>query len=87
MSERIIKYQHWIVAIGSALAVASAIYNGVYAYASVNLKVDTLSDEQVILKNDLNTRPTKTEFEMMKGSVDKIDKNVQNLTDYLLRKK
>lgn len=87
MSEQIKKYQHIIMLVGGLIAVASAVYNGVYSQVQTNIRVDILQEQQIEIKSDLQTRPTKTEFEMMKDSVNRIDKNVQNLNDVLLRKK
>ena len=87
MSERFRNNQHWFVIIGTLVTVIFTIYTRVYAYGELNNRVENQGKQIVEVKTDLGTRPTKTEFEMMKGSIDRIDGNVKQLTTYLLGKR
>ncbi len=87
MSEQVKKYQHWVVIIGTLITIAFTVYSRVYTFGELNNKVGSHEKQIVEMKQDLGNRPTKTEFDLMKDSIERIDGNVKQLTTYLLGRK
>ena len=87
MSELAKKYQHIVVVIGTVVTLILAIYSRVFAYGELNNRVESQEKQIIEVKTDLQGKTSKSEFELMKDAINRIDQNVATLNKYLLNKK